>query len=136
MLKSISLTCLLCRFLEVCRQMLGLTAVSARKFLLLMFMTLLMTPLMGGPEAQAQQGLLPQQGDAPRDDRRGQNAQPAAISQRQALDLVRASYPGNVVSINEVQQGGGLFYRVRMDNEGNIYTLYVDAASGAITREQ
>jgi uncharacterized membrane protein YkoI len=35
-----------------------------------------------------------------------------------------------------VQQGGGLFYRVRMDNEGNIYTLYVDAASGAITREQ
>lgn len=133
MLKSNSLTWVLCRFLEVCRQMLGFAAVPSLKFLL---MVLLLTPLMGVPQAQAQQGLLPQQGDAPREDRSGQNAQPAAISQRQALELVRASYPGNVVSINEVQQGGGLFYRVRMDNEGNIYTLYVDAASGAITREQ
>ncbi len=113
--------------------MFGLAAVPTYKFLL---MALLLAPLLGVPDAQAQQGLLPQQGDAPREDRRGQNAQPAAISQRQALDLVRASYPGNVVSINEVQQGGGLFYRVRMDNEGNIYTLYVDAATGAITREQ
>lgn len=113
--------------------MLGLAAVPTLKALL---MVLLTAPLVGVPEAQAQQGLLPQQSDAPREDRRGQNAQPVAISQRQALDLVRASYPGNVVSINEVQQGGGLFYRVRMDNEGNIYTLYVDAASGAITREQ
>ncbi len=137
MLKSISLTCLLGRFLEVGRQMLGPAAVPTRKFLLMVqLMVLLMAPLLGASGAQAQQGLLPQQGDAPREDRRGQNAQPAAISQRQALDLVRASYPGNVVSINEVQQGGGLFYRVRMDNEGNIYTLYVDAASGAITREQ
>lgn len=133
MLKSISLTCLLCRFFETGRQMFGLVVMRMRKALL---MVLLLAPLAGVPDAQAQQGLLPQQGDAPREDRRGQNAQPAAISQRQALDLVRASYPGNVVSINEVQQGGGLFYRVRMDNEGNIYTLYVDAASGAITREQ
>ncbi len=133
MLKSISLTCLLCRFFETGRQMFGLVVRPTRKALL---MVLLLAPLAGVPAAQAQQGLLPQQGDAPREDRRGQNAQPAAISQRQALDLVRASYPGNVVSINEVQQGGGLFYRVRMDNEGNIYTLYVDAASGAITREQ
>lgn len=113
--------------------MLGHTAASMLNALLTI---LLMVPLAGVPSAQAQQGLLPQQGVAPREDRRGQSAQPAAISQRQALDLVRASYPGNVVSINEVQQGGGLFYRVRMDNEGNIYTLYVDAASGAITREQ
>lgn len=113
--------------------MLGHAAVSTLTALL---MVLLTASLLGVPSAQAQQGLLPQQGDAPREDRRGQNAQPAAISQRQALDLVRASYPGNVISINEVQQGGGLFYRVRMDNEGNIYTLYVDAVSGAITREQ
>lgn len=113
--------------------MLGRAAVSTFTALLTI---LLLAPLAGVPSAQAQQGLLPQQGDAPREDRRGQNAQPAAISQRQALDLVRASYPGNVISISEVQRGGGLFYRVRMDNEGNIYTLYVDAASGAITREQ
>jgi len=70
-----------------------------------------------------------------------QSAAPAAveaprISQREALELVRARFPGNVVSISEVQQAGGLQYRVRMDNEGNIYTVYVDAVSGAIQREQ
>lgn len=66
----------------------------------------------------------------------GQNAEAAAISQRRALELVRASFPGTVVSINQVQQGGALQYRVRMDNEGNIYTVYVNAQTGAITREQ
>ncbi len=63
-------------------------------------------------------------------------AQAAAVSQRRALELVRARFPGNVVSINQVQQGGVLQYRVRMDNEGNIYTVYVNAQTGAITREQ
>lgn len=63
-------------------------------------------------------------------------AEAPRISQRQALDLVRARFPGTVISINEVQQAGGLQYRVRLDNEGNIYTVYVDAVNGAITREQ
>lgn len=70
-------------------------------------------------------------------DQSGDNSQEQApqISQRRALELVRARFPGNVVSINQVQQGGVLQYRVRMDNEGNIYTVYVNASSGAITRE-
>ncbi len=71
-------------------------------------------------------------------DQSGDNAaeQAPQISQRRALELVRARFPGTVVSINQVQQGGVLQYRVRMDNEGNIYTVYVNASSGAITREQ
>lgn len=71
-------------------------------------------------------------------DQSGDSAQDEApqVSQRRALELVRASFPGNVVSINQVRQGGALQYRVRMDNEGNIYTVYVNATSGAITREQ
>lgn len=70
-------------------------------------------------------------------DQSGNSSQEQApeISQRRALELVRARFPGNVVSINQVQQGGVLQYRVRMDNEGNIYTVYVNANSGAITRE-
>lgn len=70
-------------------------------------------------------------------DQSGDNSQEQApqISQRRALELVRARFPGNVVSINQVQQGGVLQYRVRMDNEGNIYTVYVNASNGAITRE-
>ena len=60
----------------------------------------------------------------------------AVISQRRALELVRERFPGTVVSINQVRQGGVLQYRVRMDNEGNIYTVYVNAQTGVITREQ
>ncbi len=63
-------------------------------------------------------------------------AQAVRISQREALELVRARFPGNVVSISEVQQDGALQYRVRMDNDGNIFTVYVDAVTGNIRREQ
>ncbi len=63
-------------------------------------------------------------------------AQAPRISQREALELVRARFPGNVVSISEVQQDGTLQYRVRMDNDGNIFTVYVNADTGDIRREQ
>ncbi len=79
--------------------------------------------------AVSAQGLILAQANA-------QDAEAPAISQRRALELVRARFPGNVVSINQVQQSGVLQYRVRMDNEGNIYTVYVNARTGAITREQ
>lgn len=59
----------------------------------------------------------------------------AGLSQREALELVRARFPGNVISINEVNQDGRIRFRVRIDNEGNIYTVYVDQATGAVTRE-
>lgn len=93
--------------------------------------TLLCVGLLSLPVAavQAQQVLLAQQsGDAA--------AQAPRISQREALELVRARFPGNVVSISEVQQDGALQYRVRMDNDGNIFTVYVDADTGTIRREQ
>lgn len=57
------------------------------------------------------------------------------LSQRQALERVRAQFPGNVISINEVRQGDRVRFRIRIDNEGNIYTVYVDRATGVITRE-
>lgn len=85
---------------------------------------------MPGGAVQAQGFLVAQQSDRPA------AAEAPRISQREALELVRARFPGNVVSISEVQQAGGLQYRVRMDNEGNIFTVYVDAVSGAIRREQ
>ena len=79
---------------------------------------------------QAQGFLVAQQSGSPA------TAEAPRISQREALELVRARFPGNVVSISEVQQAGGLQYRVRIDNEGNIFTVYVDAVTGAIRREQ
>lgn len=57
------------------------------------------------------------------------------LSQREALERVRARFPGNIISINEVNQDGRVRFRIRIDNEGNIYTVYVDRATGAVTRE-
>jgi len=64
-----------------------------------------------------------------------QQAAPGPVNQRQALERVRARYAGNVISINEVRQGNRVRYRVRVDNEGNIFTVFVDQATGRITRE-
>lgn len=57
------------------------------------------------------------------------------VTQEQALEKVRARFPGTVISINPVRQDGRLRYRVRLDNEGNIYTVFVDQATGAVSRE-
>ena len=56
-------------------------------------------------------------------------------NQEQALERVRAIFPGTVISINQVRQDGRLRFRVRLDNEGNIYTVFVDQATGALSRE-
>jgi len=64
-----------------------------------------------------------------------QQAASGPVNQRQALERVRARYPGNVISINEVRQGNRVRYRVRIDNEGNIFTVFVDQATGRVTRE-
>ncbi|MDX1491987.1 MAG: PepSY domain-containing protein [Pseudohongiellaceae bacterium] len=63
------------------------------------------------------------------------SASQGAISQRRALQIVRQKFSGNVVSITEVSRGGGRYYRVRMDDNGNIFTVYVNAANGEVTRE-
>jgi uncharacterized iron-regulated membrane protein len=57
------------------------------------------------------------------------------LNQRQALERVRANFPGNIISVNEVNQDGRIRFRFRIDDDGNIFTVYVDQATGAITRE-
>lgn len=64
-----------------------------------------------------------------------EQASSGGLTQRQALERVRERFPGNVISINEVRQGERVRFRIRIDNEGNIYTVYVDRATGVITRE-
>lgn len=90
----------------------------------LLLVLLLWAPLLPGQAQVFAQAVDVPQEETPR------------ISQRQALELVRARFPGNVVSINQVQLNEALQYRVRMDNEGSIYTVYVNADTGVITREQ
>ena len=62
-------------------------------------------------------------------------AQPPAvkISERQAVEIARASYPGNVLRISLIGQGANMRYQLRMENEGKVFTVFVDANTGAVS---
>ncbi|MGM0632836.1 MAG: PepSY domain-containing protein [Pseudomonadota bacterium] len=60
---------------------------------------------------------------------------PGPVTRKQALDRVRYRFAGEVISLSEVTENGAVRYRVRLDNEGNIFTVYVDQATGRISRE-
>lgn len=83
--------------------------------------------LLGQPAAAQGQA---SQGEASQ----GEAAQQAVgpVTERQALQIARARFPGNVISINEVRQNGRVRFRIRMDNEGNIFTVYIDKATGVV----
>jgi uncharacterized iron-regulated membrane protein len=60
---------------------------------------------------------------------------PGPVTRKQALDRVRHRFPGEVISISEVADAEPPRYRVRLDNDGNIFTVYVDQATGRVSRE-
>ena len=100
---------------------------SPRHVLLSGALSLLMAGLMAGMPVLAVAQPQRQTG--------GDVEQVGPVNQEQALERVRANFPGTVISINEVRQNGRLRYRVRLDNEGNIYTVFVDQATGELSRE-
>lgn len=55
------------------------------------------------------------------------------ITERQALDLAREQVNGNVLRISLVGQGNALRYQIRMENEGKIFTVFVNANTGAVS---
>lgn len=61
--------------------------------------------------------------------------EPGPVTRKQALDRVRYRFPGEVISISEITDGERPRYRVRLDNEGNIFTVYVDQETGRVSRE-
>lgn len=61
--------------------------------------------------------------------------EPGPVTRKQALDRVRYRFPGEVISISEITDGERPRYRIRLDNEGNIFTVYVDQATGRVSRE-
>lgn len=107
-------------------------ALKLAGLLLIMCATLTPVTLYAQPAApESQQRLIPQ---AP--EQAQQQPASAGINQKQALDIARARFSGNVISINEVRaRNAAMRYRIRMDNEGNIFTVFVDSRTGAVTRE-
>jgi uncharacterized membrane protein YkoI len=104
-------------------------ALKLTGLLLIMCATLTPVLLHAQPTAPASES---RQTQAPERDASGAEA----ISQKQALDIARARFPGNIISINEVRpRNAAMRYRIRMDNEGNIFTVFVDSRTSAVTRE-
>jgi uncharacterized membrane protein YkoI len=52
------------------------------------------------------------------------------VSRREASDLARGSYPGRVLSIRL----DGRRWRVRMDEGGTVFNVFVDADNGQVVR--
>ncbi|MBT8148142.1 MAG: PepSY domain-containing protein [Gammaproteobacteria bacterium] len=69
---------------------------------------------------------------SPRDVRQAQTSAPR-ISQRQAIGLARERFTGNVLRISLVGQGNNRRYQIRMENEGKIFTVFVNANTGAVS---
>lgn len=72
------------------------------------------------PRIPLQNGLLP---DGPQDEQ-------TTISRREASDRARQAYPGRVISMRL----DGRRWRVRMDEEGTVFNVFVDAESGQVMR--
>jgi len=70
--------------------------------------------------------------NAPRDVRQAQVPAPR-ISERQAIDLARQQFAGNVLRISLIAQGNSLIYQIRMENDGRVFTVFVDAMTGAVS---
>ncbi len=56
------------------------------------------------------------------------------ISERQAVGLAKDRFAGNVLRIGLVGEGNSQRYQIRMENEGKVFTVFVNAASGRVTR--
>lgn len=53
------------------------------------------------------------------------------ISRRQALNIAGERYEGNVLGV--VLDNGGNSYRVRMDRDGTVFNVFVNASSGDVS---
>jgi uncharacterized membrane protein YkoI len=90
---------------------------------LLLILLLPVQPVLGAnQENQPQNSLFPPgaQQDEPQ----------TRISARQASDIARASYGGKVINVRPDRR----VWRVRMDLDGRVVDVIVDADSGAVSR--
>lgn len=110
---------------------------------------LLLATLAAVQQGLAQPGRGPQQEDAARNPREArEEASPAAvprnglfnapaqtsapaISSREASDLAREAFEGRVIRVSP----DGDQWRIRMDDDGTVFSVLVDANSGAVARD-
>jgi len=57
----------------------------------------------------------------------------ATISESQAVALARQRFAGNILRISLVGEGVNQRYQIRMENEGKVFTVFVQVATGKVT---
>ncbi len=55
------------------------------------------------------------------------------VTQRQAVDIAKQRFAGNVLRISLVGEGANQRYQIRMENEGKVFTVFVNATTGRIS---
>jgi uncharacterized membrane protein YkoI len=62
------------------------------------------------------------------------NASQLELTERQAVSRARSQYSGNILRVSLVGSGGNKRYQIRMEKDGKVFTLFVHARTGKITR--
>ena len=55
------------------------------------------------------------------------------ITAAQAVNLAKQRFPGNVLRAILVGEGANQRYQIRMENEGKVFTVFVNVATGRVT---
>lgn len=55
------------------------------------------------------------------------------ITERQAVNLARQQFAGNILRITLIGEGAEQRYQIRMENAGKVFTVFVHARTGEVT---
>ncbi len=55
------------------------------------------------------------------------------VTQLQAVEIAKQRFAGNVLRISLVGEGNDQRYQIRMENEGKVFTVFVNVATGRIS---
>ena len=69
--------------------------------------------------------------NSPRDLRN--NQQTTTINERQAVNLARQRFAGNILRISLIGEGTNQRYQIRMENQGKVFTVFVHATTGEVS---
>ena len=55
------------------------------------------------------------------------------VTERQAVNLTRQQFAGNILRITLIGEGAEQRYQIRMENAGKVFTVLVHARTGEVT---
>ena len=99
-------------------------------------LSLLVALLFGVVEVAYAQNIpaQPAQLDINRSDNAGNATQARPrVTERQAVEIARQRFAGNILRISLIGEGANQRYQIRMENEGKVFTVFVNVITGRIS---